>query len=188
SPSAPRANAKRYEPSASSAPSPGSIVASCTERPSTTNPSEPSARSRSRPSLAAVTRTWCCSIARSGKWMVFSAARPIVSSSPECSRSRTISRPFAVRSMLRIRKVIGASPIVEHTDDVRGQRGEQHDRHRHVNEQPDLEHGLQPHVAPDLLELRQPLVKQRQDALEFGVALYQLVDRPSRAAIAMVPA
>src|SRR5690606_40299394 len=57
-----------------------------------------------------------------------------------------------------------------------------------MNEQPYLEHRLEPHMAADLLELRQPLVKQGGDALEFGVALFQLVEGPCRAAIAMLPA
>ena len=81
-------------------------IASLVVRPSSVKPSEPAACSRRRPPLLGVTRTCCCSTARSARWIAFSAARPTVSTSSATSRSRTISRPLAVRSMVRMRNAI----------------------------------------------------------------------------------
>src|SRR5262249_3642756 len=140
-----------------------------------------------RPSSTGTTRTCCCSTARSGRWIVFSAARPMTSSSAATMRSRTISRPLAVRSTVRMRYVIAALPVVEHADDVRGQRTEQHHRERHVDVEPDLEHRPEPQVPADLRELRLAPAQQRHDALLRGTLTGEPRERAVGAAVGIAP-
>src|SRR5437868_13527899 len=98
-----------------------------------------------------------------------SGSRPTFSRSSLTREVRTISRPSALREMFRSRNAMlyfPSAPVEENADDVRGQRGEQHERQRNVHEQPYFEQGPSADIAAQPLQRRGLRFEQAEHLLD----------------------